>query len=305
MKKRSKEFFGTFLVILTAIFSGFNIVANKFFVETIDPLVFTAMRALLIGTIFFFISFFIAKNKKQKFKKTSWKKLFLIGIIGGSIAFWLFFTGLKITTAGKAAFLHKTLPLYAAIFAFFFLKEKISKKLLISLAVMLCGLIFMSFSKISFGLNLGDLLVIAATVLWALEYTISKKLMLKKESNWVITFSRMFFGSLILIAIIILTGKTSEIINLNSSQIIYILVSGFLLLLYVLTFYWGLKHINLTKASTILLLAPVISLILGIALLGETASLMQLIGSALILIGAFFVIKSKSEKRKINPLLSQ
>ncbi len=305
MKKRNNEVFGTFLVILTAIFSGFNIVANKFFVESIDPLIFTATRALLIGIIFFFISLFIAKTKGKKFKSASWKSLTLIGIIGGSFAFWLFFTGLKMTTAGRAAFLHKTLPIYAAFFAFFFLKEKLSKKLLLSIVIVLCGLVVMELPEISLGINIGDMLVIAATILWALEYTLSKKLMLEKESNWVVTFSRMFFGSIILIAIIILTGKTNELLSLNLNQIIYILVSGFLLLLYVLTFYWGLKHINLAKASTILLLAPVISLILGIALLGETVSAMQLIGSTLILIGLFFVIKSKSEKREPNPLLSQ
>src|SRR3989339_1583956 len=46
--------------------------------------------------------------------------------------------------------------------------------------------------------------------------------MLNKESNWVVTFSRMFFGSLFLFGIIILTGKINLILSLTSQQLIYI-----------------------------------------------------------------------------------
>ena len=114
---------GTLLVLLTALISGISIVINKFFVVSIDPLIFTATRALAIGIVFFFISFYISKSKRKKFNKVSWKYLILIAIIGGSLAFWLFFSGLKMTLAGRAAFLHKTLPIYATILAFIFLKE--------------------------------------------------------------------------------------------------------------------------------------------------------------------------------------
>src|SRR3989339_462896 len=93
------------------------------------------------------------------------------------------------------------------------------------------------------------------------------------------------------------TWRKSSILSLTSQQLIYIGVSGFLLFLYVLTWYWGLKYINLSKASTILLLSPVISLILGILWLNEQVSTIQLIGSTIILIGAYLIISTKSEKR--------
>lgn len=294
--KNLNEIRGTLLVLLTAFISGIAIVINKFFVVKIDPLLFTATRALFIGIIFFLISFYFSRSK-GKFKQTSWKYLILIGIIGGSLAFWLFFSGLKLTTSGRAAFLHKTLPIYALVLAFIFLKEKITKKQLIAMSIMLLGLLLIEFTKISPEIRIGDILVLSATALWAIENTLAKKAMLNKESNWVVTFSRMFFGSLILFAIIFLTGKTNLLLSLTSQQILYIFISGIFLFLYVFTWYWGLKYINLSKASTILLIAPVISLILGIIWLGEQIFTLQIIGSALILIGAYFVVKVKSEKR--------
>ena len=136
-----------------------------------------------------------------------------------------------------------------------------------------------------------------AMVLWAVEVSISQKVMLNKDSNWVVTFSRMFFGSLILFAMIFLMGKVDLFLALTGRQLVYIAVSGGLLFGYVLTWYWGLKYINLSKASTILLLAPVISLVLGFAWLGEEVFVLQIVGSILILAGAFVVARMKSEKR--------
>ena len=301
MKKEisKNEILGTLLILSTAIISGFSIIANKFFVVTIDPLLFTALRAFFIGIIFLGISLYVQKATRQKkFKQTSWKSLLLIGIIGGGFAFWLFFAGLKMTLGGRAAFLHKTLPIYALILAFIFLKEKITKQQLIAMGIMLFGLVLMQIQNISAEIRAGDFLVLAATVLWAAENVISKKAMLNKESNWVVTFSRMFFGSLVLFSIIFLTGKTSLLLALTAQQLTYIAVSGFFLFMYVLTWYWGLKYINLSKASTILLLAPVISLFFGVLWLKEPVSAMQLTGSALILFGAYLIVLIKSEKRK-------
>jgi drug/metabolite transporter (DMT)-like permease len=301
MKKEisKNEILGTLLILSTAIISGFSIIANKFFVVSIDPLLFTALRAFFIGIIFLVISLYIQKTTKQKkFKQTSWKNLLLIGIIGGGFAFWLFFAGLKMTLGIRAAFLHKTLPIYAAILAFIFLKEKITRQQLIAMGIMLFGLVLMQLTSLTAEIRTGDFLVLAATVLWAAENVISKKAMLNKESNWVVTFSRMFFGSLVLFSIIFLTGKTSLLLALTAQQLIYIAVSGFFLFMYVLTWYWGLKYINLSKASTILLLAPVVSLIFGVLWLKEPVSSLQLAGSALILFGAYLIVLVKSEKRK-------
>jgi drug/metabolite transporter (DMT)-like permease len=299
MKKVSprKEMIGTLLVFLTALISGAAIVINKSFVVKIDPLLFTAMRTLFVGVIFLFISLFISKTKGKSFKKASWKSLISIGIIGGSFAFWLFFEGLKLTTSGRAGFLHKTLPLFAVILAFIFLKEKITKKYLIALGIMILGLVLIELTKISSSVRLGDFLVLGATILWAIENTVAKKAMLNSESNWVVTFSRMFFGSLILFGIILILGKTDLLLSLTSSQLLYILISGTILLLYVLTYYWGLRYINLSKAATILLISPVISLVLGILWLNEQVFVLQLIGSFLILIGAFVVVRLRSERR--------
>ena len=54
----NRENAGTLLAFIAAIISGFAIFANKIFIVDLDPLVFTAVRAIIIGALFFIISLF-------------------------------------------------------------------------------------------------------------------------------------------------------------------------------------------------------------------------------------------------------
>jgi len=141
---------------------------------------------------------------------------------------------------------------------------------------------------------MGDLLVIGATILWALENVIARKAMINGETNFVVSFSRMFFGGIILFGVIGLTGKFDLLLSLTAQQWNNIFLSTVILFGYVLFWYWSMKYINVSKAATLLLLAPVVSLVLGIWWLGEPIHSVQLLGSALILIGAYFVVGIKS-----------
>jgi drug/metabolite transporter (DMT)-like permease len=294
-----KEFFGTALALMAAVISGFAIPLNKIFVVDLDPAVFTAIRALVIGLVFLTISFLRKDVSLRSIRKMPLGYLLAIGIIGGGVAFLMYFTGLQLTTAGRAAFLQKTLPIYATVFAFFLLKERIKKKQLYALLVMLAGAFAMLLTQVTPSVfwsdpSLGDALVLGATVLWALENVLAKKAMLK-ESNLVVSFARMFFGSLVLFAAVVLMNKTATIFTLTGQQAMNLMMSTGILFGYVLFWYWSLKYINVSKASGLLLVAPVISLLLGVFFLGEPAPLLQLAASALILAGAVFMASVRSE----------
>jgi len=295
-----KESLGTFLVLCTAIISGFAIPVNKFLIIDLDPTVFTATRAVLIGIGFFIIASYQNKFNYKKFKKVPWKYLLSIGLIGGGFAFLFYFTGLQLTTSGRAAFLHKTLPIYTIILAFLFLKEKIVKKQVFALILMLLGTLLIYSAKITptelwSEPSIGDLLIILATFLWGVENIIARGVMIKSESNFVVTFGRMFFGAILLFGILLGLGKLDQLLFLTIEQIGKLLLSTAILFGYVFTWYWGIKLINVSKATPLLLLTPVVSLLLGLVWLGEPTPPLQLLGSTLILIGAYLVSRIKSE----------
>jgi drug/metabolite transporter (DMT)-like permease len=123
--------------------------------------------------------------------------------------------------------------------------------------------------------------------------------MVKGENNFFVSFVRMFFGGVILFAFAILIGKYDIILSLSTQQLINIGISTVILFGYVFFWYWSLKLINVSKASTLLLISPVISLLIGMIVLREPAPLIQIAGSALILIGAYIVSNVKSEFQNI------
>ncbi len=294
-----KETAGTILAILTAVISGISIPLNKIFVVEMEPAVFTAVRALIIGLIFLAFAGFQSKRSKKAFKKVPWKYLIAIGIIGGGLAFLLFFSGLQLTTSSRAAFLQKTLPIYTTVLAFIFLKERVSRRQSLGLLAMLFGTFLLVSSQINpaeFWTNpqLGDMLVLLATMLWGVENVLAKYAMIKDESNLVVSFARMFIGSLFLFSAVIALGKTGDLLALSAGQLTNVLVSAGLLFGYVLCYYWSIKLINVSKASAMLLLAPVITLAIGVYVFGEPFPWFQRIGSVFILLGALLVAKERS-----------
>lgn len=301
MKRENK---GVLLAVLAAIMSGIAIPANKFFIVNLDASVFTAVRAVIIGVAFLAIAEYLAAKRKRRFRKAPWRYLLAIAVIGGALAFMLYFTGLQLTTAGRVAFLyHGLLAAFPVILAVAFLSERMPRKMVYALIAMFVGTTILYLSQVPpsqlwASPNLGDVLVILATLAWSVEYIIVKKAMAFGENNFVISFARMFFGGLILFGFVVLSGSTGALLSLSLQAWINVLISTALLFAFVLFWYWAIMYINLSKATLLLLLAPVVSLLGGIFFLGEPAPLLQLLGSAIILVSAYFVIGVRSETRK-------
>jgi drug/metabolite transporter (DMT)-like permease len=300
MDNMKKEALGTLLAILTAVVSGFAIPVNKIFVSGLDPIVFTAIRAIFIGAIFYVLAGYRNGFKFKGLNKVKWSWLLAIGVIGGGLGFLFYFSGLELTTSGRAAFLHKTLPIYVTVFAYLFLKEKIGRKQNIALLVMLAGMLALLSSSINPAVFwqdpvLGDALVILGTIMWGIENTISRKALIREESSLVVSFSRMFFGGAFLFGIVLLLGRLDVVLNLTQQQAASVMISSAFLFAYILLWYSAIKLINVSKAVLFLLLAPVISTWIGVVWFGETVPPLQIVGSALILVGAGFAGRIRSE----------
>ena len=65
-------------------------------------------------------------------------------------------------------------------------------------------------------------------------------------------------------------------------------ISVIILFGFVLTYYWAIKMINVSKAAVMLLLSPGITLVIGVTILREPAPLQQLIVSAILSIVNFW-----------------
>lgn len=281
---------GILLVFSTAIISGVSIYINGLAVKFANPYIFTGVKNLLVGLAFLSLILLIKEWKNIKtLKKNDWLRLILIGLVGGAIPFLLFFKGLTLTTAVKGSFIQKTMFIYVGFLAIIFLKEKLNKSLLVGIGALLVGNILFLKMKPQ-PLQIGDLLIFLATLFWAVEIIISKKA-LQNLSPRVVSWARMFFGSVFILIFLVGTEQISQVFSYSAVQWQWILITSAFLFAYVFTFYHGLKYVRASVATSVLALGvPVTSIITLIAQGSIKWSVEQSWGVGLMLIGVILVV---------------
>ena len=258
------------------------------------------MKNLIVGVAFLSLILGLKEWKSlKKLARKDWWRLIFIGLVGGSIPFLLFFKGLSMTVAAQGSFIHKTLFIYVSFLAVIFLKEKMNKSLLVGLGALLVGnLLFLGIKPT--GIGWGDMLVLLATLFWAVEIIISKKA-LKNLSPGIVAWGRMFFGSMFILLFLINTRQIEAVFAYNPEQWKWILITSAFLFGYVFTFYHGLKYVRASVATSVLALgAPITGLITLIVKEGVSWAPQKVWGIVFMLIGIMLVIGLKKLKDMIE-----
>jgi len=279
---------GIKLALVTALISGVAVFFNRFAVKAVgDALVFTTIKNLGVGLV---VALWLGTRQIEwkKISKRDWVKLGLIGIIGGSLPFYLFFKGLMIADSANAALIHKLLVFMVALWAVPVLKERVSLKQLGAL-----GLIFSSNLVIG-GLGrwqwgAGEWMILGATVLWAIE-NVMAKIVLKQVQVEVVVGARMILGSMLLVLGVGMSGKIGLVTSLGMREWGLVLMSAGLLFGYVMSWYRALKIAPVTLVATVLSLGAVVSNVLSAIFITHSLNLGLIYQSILLMVGVWFFV---------------
>lgn len=277
---------GVGLAFATALISGFSIFVNGFAVKQLpDPAVYTTLKngvaaVLLIGLA----AATVRRDEVAALDRGSWLRLGVIGIVGGSVPFLLFFTGLAQASAPSAAFIQKTLFIWVAMLAVPFLGERLGLAQVGALVVLLAGqfLVVMP-SGVAWGS--GETMIAAATLLWAVEAVLAKRLLASVPSQ-VVGAGRLGIGLLVLVGYLVVTGRASSITSLMATQWAWALGTGLLLTAYVATWFGALRRAPASLVTAILVLGAPVTAILQALQKGALPGAPTLIGQGLILLAA-------------------
>lgn len=279
---------GILFAFLTSILSGLAIFFSKISLAKIDPLVLTTGRNLYVGILFLLI--FLTRGRLVEIKKLKPQQLFLlllIGLIGGWLPFYLFFTGLKLTQAVTANIIHKTLFIWVTILALIFLKEKINRNFIIGFFLVIFANFYFANFKFVFGK--GEMMVLAATILWSIENIIAKKV-LKSVSSELVGLFRMGAGGGLLMLTALITNPTSLFELRGTGNTAIIIIGGTILFFYVFTWYKALKYAPASLVTLILTFSVVVGNILNGAFTGIKIVPKDLYSSIFISLAMFTII---------------
>ncbi|KPJ85000.1 hypothetical protein AMJ57_04670 [Parcubacteria bacterium SG8_24] len=280
----------TLLALTTAIISGANNFLTKTAVTAIaDPVVFTTLKNGIVAL--FLLGLLIALKKGPEIislNRRQLLKLGAIGVIGGSLPFIMFFAGLQQTSAINAAFIHKSLFIWVALLAIPLLKERMNGLQWVGIGtIAVANLAIGGFRGFNF--DSGELLILGATLFWAVENIIAK-IALRDISSMTVAAARMTLGSLLLGIVMIWQGGLTTAASLGPEQWLWTLLTAVLLSGYVLTWYAALQKAPATYVATLLVSATLVTNILTAAFVTHSLQPLSLIAMLLLTAGVGLIV---------------
>ncbi len=290
---------GTYaLLLLTSIFWGSAFVFSKVSENSVSPFV-AAFFRFGIGAIIGVLMILIQKARNPQFvatPKAAWRETILLGLVGVAGYNLLFFAGLSLSLASDGSMIIPTLsPAITIILAVIFLKERFRRNQTVGLIITLIGaLTFFSaivFMQTTGGTQrlLGDGLFLGAAVLWATNTLLSKRITSRVDPFLVMTYA-MAFG-----AIVIGIIAFPSLLHLNFQNLSWkfwlnqVYLALFPSVLANWFYYLGVHRIGPARASVFMYFVPVSSLIIAGIVLGETLTITQFLGAALMMVGVWMV----------------
>ena len=220
---------------------------------------------------------------------------FKIAIVAAAIQYSLTFTGVKGLEAGLASIIVQLEVPFLVILGALLLREKPGFKKWIGIAISFVGVAIMSQQDELSGSFISIALVLSGCFAWALGQVMIRKL--KDVSGlqvtaWIAVFAapQLFFMSAIFE-----NGQVEAIRTANPLVWWTVLYLG-LIMTCRGYYFWNtlIRHHDVSKAATFLLLLPVFSVLGGNVFLGETITLEKFYGGATVLLGiGVIMLKSR------------
>ncbi|MDN4865386.1 DMT family transporter [Priestia megaterium] len=290
------------MLIGFAIFTGATFNLAKYAVHYFSPASAAAWR-FGIAALFMVLILGLQKQIKVETIKIYWKMYILLGIIGifGFNAF--FFLGMHYTSPLNGALIMGTNPLVTALFAYFILKNPITKQQMLGISFALVGVTLVltqgSLEIIqTLSISKGDLLILAGNLCWALYGVLGRKYLSGSSSMETTTYT-MIIGSLCLVILTAFSPSPQPLSHTSSAWGAILFMALFTSVLGYLWWNKGMAAIGASNTSLFFNLVPVVTMILSI-LTGTLIALPQVIGTCLVILGVLvasgFLHLRKKEK---------
>ncbi len=245
---------GIALATATAMISGVSIFINGLVVKEFgDPVALTGARNLLVGLVL--LGVLVASGGGREVGALQRRQaggLLALALIGGSVPFILFFSGLAEASGPGAALIHKTLFIWVAALAVIFLRETLGLAQVIAIVALLGGTLLIGPTG-AIGLGSAEIMILAATLMWSVEVVIARR-MLGGDlvSVRLAATSRMALGGIVILGFLVASGRVGAVAAFSPWQWAIVAATGALLLGYVATWYAALQRAPASLVTSVL-----------------------------------------------------
>ncbi len=255
-----------------------------------DYLQTSAVRAMFVALVA--ILYILLRGRRSlRVTGKQFSQLVYIALAGTMMGDLLYFYALTRTPVLNAVLIGHMQPVFIGLIGFFFLKEdKLTRFDYAGICVMIAAGVLVTTGTLEnlqaarFG-TAGDLYVLLATVVWATTAIVMRKYLRELDAG-VLTFYRYLVASTVFVVYLSLR---SPLVVSNVYQVLVGIVVGIGTILY----YEGLKRIKAAQVSALELSTPFFAALLGLLILGERVTAMQVAGLGLLFVGIFLLSRKE------------
>lgn len=291
----NQQLLANLAMLITVLFWGISFINIKIAVSEVPPITMALIRFIIASTILVVIMKRLEPD--SKLKKEDRLKMVLAGFLGITIYFYFENSGVKMTTASNASLISSIIPITAIALDMIIFKTKPSVMKFVGMGCAIAGAYLavtangqLSFDSATFK---GNLFMVFAMLAWSL-YTLLNKTLQDKYSGLFLTTCQTLFGTILLVPASFIEYRQWHLFSLTAFYNILFLAVCCSAIAYFL-YIFALKRLDVAITTLYLNLTPVVGVIGGYLVLGETVLPVQLLGGVIIII---VIIAINMEKQK-------
>jgi len=283
---------------------GSTFLAIRVGVHEVPPLLFAAMRFLVAGVVLFL--WMIAKGERLPSGR-QWASVILLAFLIFVVDYGLLFWAEQRVPSGIAAVMMATLPVFIALSEIAILgTQRLSIRLALALLIGIGGVVVLMSRSLNLGGaaidTVGALALIGGSISWSVASVLTRKLPLP-TSKVMSSGSQMLAGGVMLTLTAAAFGEFRDFHPAAVSReawfsLIYLIVFGSIVGF--TAYVWLIHHESPTKVGTYAYVNPVVAVVVGYFLGGESLGLRTILGTLFVLVSVVVITTTKVKKPAVE-----
>nr|WP_306552333.1 EamA family transporter [Providencia alcalifaciens] len=285
-------------MICVSILWGGTFIAGRVLQSDISPLLSATVR-FLFASVSLVILLSVTRLGWKKINIRQFAQVLLLGCSGIFIYQVLFFYGLQLIPASRAALLVAINPAMIALISYLLWREKITLMKGVGISCCVLGATILLSAKTSgvngFLTNQGDIAILGCVVSWGI-YTVAGRNIIREIGAIHTVAYAVLLGTLLLIIVTGMAGQLTieGVAHLTNTDIVSLFYLGVLgsALAYI-WYYQGIDQLGAASAGSFIALNPLTAVIIGALFLNEEITFSALLGGIVIIFGLWVTNKSR------------
>jgi len=284
---------------------GSTFLAIRIGVREVPPFLLAAMRFLVAGLVLY--GWMIAQGERSPSGR-QWRSAFQLALLIFVLDYGLLFWSEQRVPSGIAAVMLATIPVFMALSEIIFLRtQRLTARLALALLIGIGGVAVLMSRSLDLGGapidGAGAAALIIAAMSWSVASALTRKLPLP-PSKVMSSGAQMLAGGVLLA---LTAAGLGEFRNFNPwtvsrgawLSLLYLIVAGSI---FAFTAYvWLLHHESPTRVGTYAYVNPVVAVLVGYFLGGETLGLRTILGTLFVLTSVVVITTTRMKKAAATP----